>query len=172
MVNDNAYDFRPATAADLPLLGAWLRKPEVRRWWGDPDHELGLLREDLGNPAMTMLVVYCEGRPIGYMQHYDVRAWPMAYFAHLPQGAQAVDMFIGETDMLGGGHGSAMLRQLALELRTSGVPVVAIDPDPENVRAVKAYEKAGFVIDRPIETEEGPALLMLFTNGDGSPGKE
>ena len=162
MVNDDGYDFRPATAADLPLLGAWLRTPEVRRWWGDPDRELELLKEDLDNPAATMLIASHKGAPVGYLQHYDVRAWPLAYFAHLPEGARAVDMFIGETDMLGGGHGPALLRLLAGSLREAGVPAVAIDPAPENRRAVRAYEKAGFVIDRPIETDEGPALLMLF----------
>ena len=49
-----------------------------------------------------------------------------------------------------------------MQLRRDGVPAIAIDPAPDNRRAVRAYEKAGFVIDRPIETEEGPALLMLF----------
>lgn len=144
------------------MLGAWLRKAEVREWWGDPDRELGLLREDLGNPQMTMLIAFYDDRPFGYLQHYDVRAWPMAYFAHLPEGARAVDMFIGETDMLSGGHGSSMLRHIAEELVEDGVPAIAIDPDPDNKRAVRAYEKAGFVIDGPIETDEGPALLMLF----------
>lgn len=144
------------------MLGAWLRKPEVRKWWGDPDHELGLLTEDLNNPNMTMLVVSFENRPFGYVQHYDVRAWPMTYFEHLPIGARAVDMFIGETDMLSGGHGSTILRQVAEGLIKDGVPTVAIDPAPDNKRAVRAYEKAGFVIDRPIETEEGPAFLMLY----------
>ena len=162
MVNAGPYALRAATKEDLPLLGAWLRRPAVRRWWGDPDRELGLLTEDLANPAMTMLVASHDGRPFGYLQHYDVRAWPMAYFAHLPQGARAVDMFIGETHMLGGGHGSALLRQVAMQLRRDGVPAIAIDPAPDNRRAVRAYEKAGFAIDRPIETEEGPALLMMF----------
>ena len=144
------------------MLGAWLREPAVRRWWGDPARELGLLREDLGDPRMTMLVVSCEGRAFAYVQHYDVRAWPMAYFDHLPEGARAVDMMIGEPDMLGGGHGPALLREIALTLKGEGAPAVVIDPDPDNKRAVRAYEKAGFVIERPIETDEGPALLMVF----------
>ena len=162
MVNAGPYEFRPASAADLPMLGAWLREPEVRRWWGDPAHELGLLRENLDDGRATMLVVSHEGRPFAYVQHYDVRAWPMPYFDHLPAGSRAVDVMIGEPDMMSGGHGSAFLRELALALKGEGVPAVAIDPDPENKRAVRAYEKAGFVIDRPIETDEGRALLMMF----------
>lgn len=162
MVKEKRYVFRHASSADLPMLGRWLRKPEVRQWWGDPDHELGLLTEDLSNPNMTMLVISYEDRPFGYLQHYNVRAWPMAYFAHLPEGARAIDMFIGEMDMLNGGHGSALLRQVAQDLHEADIPAIVIDPDPDNKRAVKAYEKAGFVIDRPIETEEGPALLMVF----------
>jgi aminoglycoside 6'-N-acetyltransferase len=35
------------------------------------------------------------------------------------------------------------------------------DPDPRNARALRAYEKAGFVRDRVVETPDGPALLMV-----------
>ncbi len=172
MVNAHDYAMRPATADDLPLLARWLRAPAVRRWWGDPERELRLLEEDLNDPAMTMLIASCDGRAIGYLQEYDVHAWPQACFAHLPPGTRAIDMFIGEADMLGAGHGSALLRRLALRLKTAGAPAVAIDPDPQNARAIRAYEKAGFVIDRPVETDEGAALLMLFrdTLADSFPG--
>jgi aminoglycoside 6'-N-acetyltransferase len=35
------------------------------------------------------------------------------------------------------------------------------DPDPANARAVRAYEKAGFLRDRIVHTPDGPALLMV-----------
>ena len=172
MVNAHAYAMRPATAADLPRLAAWLRAPEVRRWWGDPQRELALLTADLDNPAMTQLIGCCDGRPVGYLQHYPVRAWPQACFAHLPDGTRAIDMFLGEAAMLGRGCGSALLGRLARRLAREGAPLIAIDPDPDNARAIRAYEKAGFHIDRRVETEEGPALLMLYQENAGSGGKD
>ena len=158
----DAYSFRPATADDLPRLRAWLRAPNVASWWGDPEREAATLEEDLEEPCMTMLIVSFQGRPFAYVQHYPVDAWPQPHFAHLPPGSRAVDAFIGEPDMLGRGHGSIFLRRLAEQLRAEGAPAVAIDPDVENARARRAYERAGFRGDAIVETGEGPAVLMLF----------
>jgi len=156
------YTFAPVTAEDLPLLERWLQSPDVVRWWGDPAEQAALLREDLDNPGMTMLIVALDGWPFAYAQHYDVHTWPQPHFAHLPPGARSIDSFIGVPDMIGQGHGSAFLRLLARQLLAEGAPVVAIDPDIGNGRARRAYYKAGFRGERVVETGEGPAVLMLF----------
>jgi hypothetical protein len=64
--------------------------------------------------------------------------------------------------MTGRGHGAAYLSLLAERLRTQGAPVVAIDPDAENLRARRAYAKAGFVGETPVETEAGPAVVTIY----------
>jgi aminoglycoside 6'-N-acetyltransferase len=46
-------------------------------------------------------------------------------------------------------------------LLASGAPRVITDPDPANARAIRAYEKAGFVRDRMVDTPDGIALLMV-----------
>jgi aminoglycoside 6'-N-acetyltransferase len=38
---------------------------------------------------------------------------------------------------------------------------VVTDPDPDNIRASRAYEKAGFHKDRLVDTPDGRALLMV-----------
>ena len=157
-----AYSFRPARAADLPMLDQWLHTPEVVRWWGEPEGQAALLEEDLANPLMAMRIVSFEERPFAYAQHYDVWSWPQAHFAGLPAGARAIDAFIGVPEMLGRGHGSDFLRLLALQLRAEGAPAVAIDPDVANLRARRAYGRAGFVGGTVVETGEGPAVLMVF----------
>jgi hypothetical protein len=43
-----------------------------------------------------------------------------------------------------------------------GVPRIVIDPRPDNSRAIRAYEKAGFVPQHEIVTPDGPALLMML----------
>jgi aminoglycoside 6'-N-acetyltransferase len=156
------YSFRPASKNDLPRLSRWLRTPEVARWWGDPREEFETLCADLAEPRMTMLIVALRGRPFAYAQHYEVHAWPQAHLAHLPQGARAIDSFIGWPSMIGRGHGQAYLRLLADQLLAEGAPLVAIDPDAANLRARRAYEKAGFRSAGSVVTEAGPAVLMLY----------
>ena len=157
-----AYSFSDARSDDLPLLRVWLRTPEVARWWGDPDEQAAMLEEDLTEPGMTMRIVSFDAKPFAYAQDYAVDRWPQAHFAGLPPGSRAIDTFIGEPEMIGRGHGSAYLRLLAARLRDEGAPVVAIDPSADNMRARRAYEKAGFVGERIVDTGEGLAVLMIF----------
>jgi aminoglycoside 6'-N-acetyltransferase len=137
------------------------------RWWGDPDEQAALLEEDLSEPAMRMWIVACDERPFAYAQDYEVHAWPQAHLAHLPSGSRALDTFIGEIDMLGVGHGSAYLRLMAERMLDEGAPTVAIDPAAQNLRAQRAYARAGFGDTRGVETPEGPALLMTFRKDAG-----
>lgn len=162
MSNDR-YEFRAMTADDLPMIARWLATPEVVTWWGDPDEQYALVLEDLDNPHMAQWIVSFEGRPFASAQAYQVHVWPQPHFAHLPPGSMAIDAFTGEPDMIGGGHGGAFLRRLAERLRAQGAPVVAIDPDEDNLRARHAYARASFIGDALVETGEGPAVLMLFT---------
>jgi RimJ/RimL family protein N-acetyltransferase len=67
-------------------------------------------------------------------------------YAFRPARAGDLPMLrIGDPDMLGRGHGSAFLRRLAERLVAEGAPIVAIDPDVDNLRARRAYARAGFV---------------------------
>ena len=134
------YGFRPALRGDLRMLAGWLGDPRVARWWPDADRQLALVAEDLDNPAMAQLVVLREGVPVAYAQHYPVHEWPAPHFAGLPPDAVAIDVFSAPE---GFGHGGAWLRALG-DLLLRQAPVLVIDPDPENTRAIRAYEKAGF----------------------------
>jgi aminoglycoside 6'-N-acetyltransferase len=111
---------------------------------------------------MVMRIVSYEGRPFAYVQDYDVHAWPQPHFNHLLAGSRAIDAFIGEPSMISQCHGAAFLRLLAEQLTAEGAPVVAIDPDVENLRARRAYEKAGFRGKDLVETGAGPVILMTF----------
>ena len=162
MASPSRYAFRSATELDLPLLRRWLETSEVRRWWGDPDEQERLLREDLDEPLMEMLIVSLDGRPFAYAQHCPVDGWPQAHLERLPPEARAIDAFIGEPDLLDHGHGSAFLRELAEQLVAAGAPAVVIDPDVENTRARRAYARAGFAGDEVVESDDGPVVLMTF----------
>ncbi|MGA7429759.1 MAG: GNAT family N-acetyltransferase [Xanthobacteraceae bacterium] len=156
-----AYAFRLMLAADLPMVRNWLEAPHVAEWWGDPDEQFVLVRDDLEHPAMQQFIVAIDDRPFAYLQSYDPIAWPDNGFGAQPDGTRGLDQFIGETDMIGCGHGSVLIRSFIERLVKSGTPRVVTDPDPANGRAVRAYEKAGFEKARLVDTPDGRALLMV-----------
>lgn len=156
------YQFRPMTTADLPLVKRWLAEPHVVQWWGDASEQFELVSGDLKVEAMDQFIVATEDdRPFGYIQCCDLRAWPDSGLGDHPAGTRGIDQFIGELDMVDRGHGSAFIRTFTDRLLTSGAPRVITDPDPDNARAIRAYEKAGFVRDRLVDTVEGEAVLMV-----------
>ncbi len=131
----------------------------MRAWWGDPDDDRA--EDKLDDPRIAMWIVSHQGHPFAFAQDYDVHGWANHPFAHLPPGSRGIDQFIGEPDMVGRGHGSVFVRAHADRLFAAGAPVVGTDPHPDNRRAVRAYEKAGFrVIGGPLDTLWGCALLM------------
>ena len=155
------YQFRPMSAADLPMVRHWLETPHVAQWWHDPDEQFALVSEDLDHPAMDQFVVTADDRPFAYLQCYDPTAWSDNGLGTHPLGTRGMDQFIGEPDMVDRGHGSALIRSFVDALLKKGTPRVVTDPDPENIRAIRAYEKAGFQKARLVNTPDGRALLMV-----------
>ena len=156
----SAYTFRSMTRADLPTVARWLRTPEVVRWWGDPDEQYELVSGDLTHPDLDQFIVAHDDRPFAYIQCYRLSAWNQGFGAQ-PADARGIDQFIGEPDLIGGGHGSRFIRQFADDLLQKGTPRMVTDPDPDNPRAIRAYENAGFLRDRLVDTPDGVALLMV-----------
>jgi aminoglycoside 6'-N-acetyltransferase len=154
------YAFWPMTSDHLPMIRRWLETPEVVRWWGEPDEQYALVSGDIDHPDMDQFIVAIDDHPFGYIQCYALSTWNQG-FGPQPTATRGIDQFIGDPEMIGRGHGSAFIRQFVENLLISGVPRVVTDPDPENIRAVRAYAKAGFQGDRVVEMPDGPALLMV-----------
>jgi aminoglycoside 6'-N-acetyltransferase len=155
------YHFRPMSAGDLPLLRRWLAEPHVTEWWGDAGEQFDLVRGDLDEPAMDQFIVATQQHPFAYLQCYDPAVWPEGGLGAHPKGTRGIDQFIGQADMVNQGHGSAFIRAFTDGLFGAGAPRIVTDPGPKNARAIRAYEKAGFVQDNLVDTSDGIALLMV-----------
>jgi aminoglycoside 6'-N-acetyltransferase len=156
-----SYSFRPVAAADLPRIRRWLATPHVSEWWGDPDLQFALVSGDLDHPSMQQFIVAIDDRPFAYLQCYDPAAWPDHGFGPLADDARGVDQFIGEPDFIEQGHGSGFIRAFVDDLLNTGTRRVLTDPSPDNTRAIRAYEKAGFHKHGPVQTPDGRAVLMV-----------
>lgn len=154
------YGFRPVTEADLPMIAAWLAMPHVAEWWDDPETEIAAIREHIDSISVEPLIVELDGKPIGYIQSYDPHLEDGHPYQDQPFGTLGIDLSIGLPELVGIGHGSALIRQFVDELFEEGCPRVIIDPDPGNARAIRAYEKAGFKAFDTRTSIYGPALMM------------
>ena len=160
--------FVPVAGRDLPLLQRWMNQPHWRRWWGEPEAELGLIRDMIeGRDSTRPFIFHVGGEPTGYIQYWmageeDGEPW----LKELPEDAVGVDLSIGEKDRLSKGIGSGVLRAFAERLAQAGHGTIIIDPDIDNRRAVRAYEKAGFKTVPNLRGRTGDALIMQFTSNE------
>ncbi|WP_417259524.1 GNAT family N-acetyltransferase [Celeribacter sp.] len=158
------YRFRPLTPADKPLFVAWLAAPHIGGWWQDGETEWALVAQEFGTGRVDMRVVEQGGTPFAYVQDYGVHEWEMPQYADLPRRARALDTFLGDVAFLGKGHAARYLRQRCDAL-LADYSLVAVDPAPDNTRAIRAYAAAGFVQRKTCIGEEGdPVTVMTRPN--------
>ena len=121
----------PVTETDLPMLAAWLAEPHVAEWWDDARQARSpRSARHMDSVAVEPLIVELDGRPIAYLQSYDPHLEDDHPYQDQPFGTLGIDLSIGRPDLVGIGHGSAIVRQFVEQLFEEGAPRVIIDPHP------------------------------------------
>jgi aminoglycoside 6'-N-acetyltransferase len=166
MKSSPVYQFRPVEASDLLMLREWLEVPHVAAWWGDPDGEIADIADMLEGDIVRPFVAHLLGRPFGYIQAYDPHRELDHPYQDQPVGTLGIDQFIGVPELTGLGHGPGLTQAFCRRLFAEGAIRVITDPDPENKRAVRAYEKAGFRRDDIRNTEYGTVQMMHIDASD------
>ena len=173
------YQFHPMSADDLPMVRSWLTAPHVREWWGEPETELGYMRDMIeGRDTTRPFIFSVDSEPVGYIQYWFVGHHQNAnwiaehpWLSELPADAVGVDLTIGEPAWLSRGIGSAVLREFVERLRGLGYRTIVIDPDAVNQRAVRAYEKAGFRALPALVGRTGDTLIMQYAPNLSGPAR-
>ena len=154
--------FAPLKTEHFPLLVVWLNTPHVAQWWSDgkvwdeaavaekySSYVAGYKINEQGEkrPIFPFVIQY-QGAAIGYIQYYNVHDFERDSFGaiqqHLPASCAALDFFIGDEAYLGKGLGTAILVQFLQEHIFKRFSACCVDPEKENNRALRTYEKAGF----------------------------
>ena len=161
------FEFRPLVEADLPCLHEWIGRPHVAEWWREPS-TLAQLREDYFPRCGTSTRAFLpclNGVPVGFVQAYVVMADQASgwWTDERDPNAIGIDQFLADGENLGRGIGTEMVGQFtALIFADAAVTKIQTDPMPTNLRAIRCYEKAGFVPVEVVETPDGLALLMVL----------
>jgi RimJ/RimL family protein N-acetyltransferase/catechol 2,3-dioxygenase-like lactoylglutathione lyase family enzyme len=142
------HDFDPVR--HLLVVSAWVERPDVHRWWGDPGVALAELTE---RAPGTAAIVTRDGRPVGLLCWQTPTRGELedAGLSDLPIDLVDIDVLIGEPDARGHGVAPAAVRQLCARLRGEGVRVVGLGAAMANGAAQAAYAKAGFAPYRDFE---------------------
>jgi aminoglycoside 6'-N-acetyltransferase len=160
--------FRPVTEKDLPMLHEWMQRPHWQEWWGDPQEELGYIRDMIeGRDTTRPFIFQVGGTDKGYIQVWFIKdqrdteiASDYPWLKELPEDAVGVDLSIAAPEDLSRGIGTMVLQAFVRTLRQEGYRRIVIDPDPANLRAVRAYRKAGFREIEALLGRTGDSLLM------------
>lgn len=148
----------PTTEDDLDLLGRWFASPDFVDHWGGVPISRGEVAEKYGGrrrPRVESFLVPAQGTPVGYAQYW-----------HAGVAEGGIDMVLGP-EACGRGLGPDAARALLAHLGGAlGWRRVTVDPVRGNVRAVRAWEKAGF---RQVSSE-AENLLMEFSFSEGRQG--
>lgn len=147
---------RVATQADVPLLAEWAGRPHVAQatsddpqaaaaWEGCDWADEVAKRDVLGADVSEIVVAELDGRPIGMVALQDAHREPTHYWGDIEPGVRALDIWIGEPDLLGRGHGTEMMRQaIARCFADPSVTAIVIDPLASNTDAIRFYRRLGF----------------------------
>jgi aminoglycoside 6'-N-acetyltransferase len=172
--------FRLIAPADVPNLVRWQLDPEVAVWWDHPgvETEESLQKKWLSRAEGTSTPDELQTRPfiivvddtdIGYIQAYELRHYSVhASEIDIPNAA-GLDIFIGEPEWRDKGVGTSAVGQFIDEIifAISGIETCVIDPDPTNKRAIRSYEKAGFVYARTYYSEANKVDVYLMRQERG-----
>ena len=166
---ENPVTLRHMKEQDLPMLHEWLNRPHIVEWWGGEEERPTLVdvREHylprvLALESVIPYIAMLGEEPIGYAQSYVALGSGDGWWEEeTDPGVRGIDQSLANPMQLNKGLGTELVRAL-VELLFSDPSVTKIqtDPTPRNLRAIRCYEKAGFVQERVLTTPDGPAVYM------------
>jgi aminoglycoside 6'-N-acetyltransferase len=173
---ESKLTFRPLSREDFPLLQQWLSMPHVETWWHEPLNLAGVEakygpRVD-GTDPTNIFIFEIDRRPVGWIQWYRWCDYP----AHAEQlGAETteagVDLAIGLPQFVGIGLGGKAIDEFLNEIIFihQDLSAVVADPQEDNRRSIRAFEKAGFKTERKVHLkgETFARMVVRVARGRG-----
>jgi aminoglycoside 6'-N-acetyltransferase len=169
--------FRPCTRDDLVLVGEWLARPHVARWWGEDAAPAAVEARYLpsldGRDPTELLILEAAGTPVGFFQRYLVADHPSWRDTLRGTGqpdtdqAAGIDYLIGNEALTGRGLGTAAVTRFTwlAFARYPAARLVAAAVAQDNRASWRALEKAGYrrcwagELDSDDPSDQGPMYL-------------
>lgn len=161
------FTFKPLSTEDLEILCDWLEKPHVLKWWNDHltrDEIKITYGQRIGDHIVCPFIIYYHDKPIGFIQYYWASKVGDGWWPNEDDHTVGTDQFIGEIDYINKGYGTAMLKAFIEFLFCDpNVHKIMTEADPQNLRAKRCYEKAGFIEQGMVSTPDGESMMMTIS---------
>lgn len=168
MFDIGLVSFRRLNTNDLNYMYKWLNHGLAAEWYGKKQFTMEEIEEKylpyINNekPTQAYLILYNE-RPIGYIQTYRIQDYKeYAQAIDIDENASGLDLFIGEDDFIHKGLGKYIISKFLEEIVFALYDTVSciLGPEPDNIGAIKTYEKVGFRYLKTVRTEDGDEYIM------------
>jgi RimJ/RimL family protein N-acetyltransferase len=157
---------------DIDIIYKWLNEKFVSEWYckGENLHlKENVIKKYLPRTEPTSLtksfIINIDNEKIGYIQTYRIIDFPeYNNYVQTDSHYAGIDLFIGEHDYINKGYGSLIISKFLKDkvFINEEIENCIIGPDPKNLRAIKAYKKAGFRYLKIIQVEDEQEYLMII----------
>lgn len=137
---------------DAELLEKWLSNPVVLEYYEGRDrpHDQTLVQQHFydGADTVTRCVIIYESVAIGYIQFYEIDEEEKEEYGYVEFSGNifGMDQFIGEPPYWNRGIGTRLIKDTVQYLINQNQAArIVMDPQAWNARAIRVYEKCGFV---------------------------
>jgi aminoglycoside 6'-N-acetyltransferase len=161
LFQEETIKVRVLTEEDALLLTKWLSDKRVLEFYEGRDrpHDLELVRkhffEDRDN--ISQCIIQYNEKDIGYIQFYPITDEEREKYGYIEENEEiyGMDQFIGEVDCWNKGIGSELVKATVhYILRERNANKIVMDPQAWNTRALRCYEKCGFIKKKYLEKHE------------------
>jgi RimJ/RimL family protein N-acetyltransferase len=159
---DHDVSLEPFASQHIDLLGSWLGRSHVARWFGDAGAHVEWARHPPPGAAHALIAV--DALAVGYLRWHRVSRETLDSVGlfEIPENSVDADLLIGESDWIGKGVGPRALTLLLATIRAgAAVPLVGVSTSIDNASARRAFEKAGFRVVRQYTPPSFGACWLL-----------
>lgn len=161
LFQEGKLSLRMLSEEDAVQLSQWLSDERVLEYYEGRDrpHDINLIMkhffEDRNN--ITQCVVQYDKTDIGYIQFYPIEIEEREKYGYTVESGiiYGMDQFIGEVDYWNKGIGTKLVKSAVdYIMREKNANRIVMDPQTWNERALRCYEKCGFVKKILLEKHE------------------
>lgn len=170
----DVFSFRSLDFMDVPLVHRWFNLPHVQRFYSlrqwTEQEVVGKLEPYItGKQPVTGFIAMMNDIPIGYVQKYKVSDYPWPTLdlpGQIASNAAGMDLFIGDETLIGMGVGGKLIRSFLDEHIWPYFQYCIVDPDINNVAAIRCYENLHFqelvIIDSKDAVDNTVTLKLMI----------